>query len=115
MNAWKDSEKGQFFLNKFGWLVGFGYDDSQLTEKDHPTADDLDKVNTEVPVIVIHQSGHLGSVGLTRHWKFSISPKPVKYLGEGDIREDANGKPTGVLEETAFQPLQLRNVAQNRR
>ena len=106
MNAWKDSEKGQFFLNKFGWLVGFGYDDSQLTEKDHPTADDLDKVSTEVPVIVIHQSGHLGSVNHKALEVFNITKASEDPVG-GHIRKDANGNPTGVLEETAFQPLQL--------
>ncbi|ULQ51163.1 amidohydrolase [Flavihumibacter fluvii] len=106
MNAWKDSEKGQFFLNKFGWLVGFGYDDSQLAEKEHPTADDLDKVSTEVPVIIIHQSGHLGAVNHKALEIFSITKASKDPVG-GHIRKDANGHPTGVLEETAFQPLQL--------
>jgi predicted amidohydrolase YtcJ len=106
MNAWKDSEKGQFFLNKFGWLVGFGYDDSQLAEKGHPTADDLDKVSTEVPVIIVHQSGHLGSVNHKALEVFNITKASEDPVG-GHIRKDANGNPTGVLEETAFQPLQL--------
>jgi predicted amidohydrolase YtcJ len=106
MNAWKESEKGEFFLNKFGWLVGFGYDDSQLTEKDHPTADDLDKVSTEVPVIIVHQSGHLGSVNHKALEVFNITKASEDPVG-GHIRRDANGNPTGVLEETAFQPLQL--------
>jgi len=106
MNAWKDSEKGQFFLNKFGWLVGFGYDDSQLTEKEHPTADDLDKVSTEVPVIIVHQSGHLGSVNHKALEVFNITKSSEDPVG-GHIRKDADGNPTGVLEETAFQPLQL--------
>ena len=106
MNTWKESEKGQFFLNKFGWLVGFGYDDSQLTEKDHPTADDLDKVSTEVPVIIVHQSGHLGAVNHKALEVFKITKDSQDPTG-GHIRKDANGSPTGVLEETAFQPLQL--------
>ena len=106
MNAWKESEKGEFFLNKFGWLVGFGYDDSQLTEKDHPTADDLDKVSTEVPVIIVHQSGHLGSLNHKALEVFNITKASEDPVG-GHIRKDVNGNPTGVLEETAFQPLQL--------
>jgi predicted amidohydrolase YtcJ len=106
MNAWKESEKGEFFLNKFGWLVGFGYDDSQLAEKDHPTADDLDKVSTEVPVIIVHQSGHLGSLNHKALEVFNITKASEDPVG-GHIRKDANGNPTGVLEETAFQPLQL--------
>jgi predicted amidohydrolase YtcJ len=42
----------------FGVVIGFGYDDSQLVEQRHPTAEDLDAVSTDLPVIVIHQSGH---------------------------------------------------------
>jgi predicted amidohydrolase YtcJ len=106
MNNWKNSDKGKFFLNKFGWLVGFGYDDSQLTEKEHPTVDDLDKVSTEVPVIIIHQSGHLGAVNHKALEVFNITNASKDPVG-GHIRKDANGNPTGVLEETAFQPLQL--------
>ena len=106
MNTWKASEKGQFFLNKFGWLVGFGYDDSQLAEKDHPTADDLDKVSTEVPVIIVHQSGHLGAVNHKALEVFNITKASENPVG-GLIRKDADGNPNGILEETAFQPLQL--------
>ena len=102
MNTWKDSEKGQFFLNKFGWLVGFGYDDSQLTEKDHPTADDLDRVSTEVPVIIVHQSGHLGSMNHKALEVFNITKASEDPVG-GHIRKDVNGNPTGVLEETAAE------------
>ena len=106
MNTWKDSDKGKFFLNKFGWLVGFGYDDSQLTEKDHPTANDLDKVSTEVPVIIIHQSGHLGAMNHKALEFFNITKASEDPVG-GHIRKDADGNPNGILEETAFQPLQL--------
>ena len=47
-------------VERVGWIAGFGYDDSQLADKRHPTRDDLDKVSTEIPIIIIHQSGHLG-------------------------------------------------------
>ena len=43
-----------------GILIGFDYDDSQLVEHRHPTRQELDAVSTEIPVFVIHQSGHLG-------------------------------------------------------
>jgi len=44
------------------WIVGFGYDDAQLKEQRHPTRDDLDKVSRELPVVIVHQSGHLGAM-----------------------------------------------------
>ncbi|WP_207308699.1 amidohydrolase family protein [Marinobacter caseinilyticus] len=56
------AENNQEAIGKVGWIVGFGYDDSQLAEQRHPNRDDLDKVSTELPVLIIHQSGHLGAV-----------------------------------------------------
>jgi len=47
---------------KLGFIIGFGYDDSQLAEQRHPTRDELDQVSKDVPVLIIHQSGHLGVV-----------------------------------------------------
>ena len=38
------AEDNQEAVEKVGWIVGFGYDDSQLTEQRHPTRHDLDKV-----------------------------------------------------------------------
>ncbi len=33
----------------------------QLKEQRHPTRHDLDEVSKDIPVYVIHQSGHLGA------------------------------------------------------
>jgi predicted amidohydrolase YtcJ len=49
-------------LKKYGWIVGFGYDDSQVKQQRHPNRDDLDEVSKDRPILVIHQSGHLGAV-----------------------------------------------------
>lgn len=94
------------FIEKAGWIIGFGYDDAQLAEKAHPTADDLDKVSTEVPVLFIHQSGHLGSMnhrGLEAVGYTDSSPDPKGGL----IRRVEGAQiPNGVLEEMGlFIPL----------
>ncbi len=47
-------------VDKVQLIVGFGYDQSQLTELRHPTREDLDAVSTDVPIIIVHQSGHFG-------------------------------------------------------
>ena len=44
-------------VEKVGWIAGFGYDDSQLAERRHPTREDLDDVSSVLPVLIIHQSG----------------------------------------------------------
>src|SRR5690554_1507842 len=60
LNEYKETEEGKYLINKMGWIIGSGYDDSQLEEKNHPKATDLDKISTEYPVIITHQSGHIG-------------------------------------------------------
>lgn len=45
--------------DKYKIVLGIGYDDAQLKEQRHPTRHELDSVSTELPVFVVHQSGHL--------------------------------------------------------
>ena len=100
------AEENPKFIEKAGWIIGFGYDDAQLTEKQHPTADDLDKVSTDIPVLFVHQSGHLGVMnhkGLEEvgYLKGVEDPK-----GGLIRREEGTQVPNGVLEEMAlFIPL----------
>ena len=42
-----------------GWLIGSNYDDTLLSEKRHPTRDDLDLVSATRPIAIVHVSGHL--------------------------------------------------------
>lgn len=101
LNRWKDSAEGQSFIKKTGLIFGNGYDDSQLQEKDHPKATDLDKVSTEHPVIIMHQSGHLG-VANTKALEIMGYVGQVENPKEGVLRRNANGTPNGVMEENAF-------------
>jgi predicted amidohydrolase YtcJ len=93
-------------IAKTGTIIGFGYDDSQLAEKRHPTAADLDKVSTEIPVIVIHQSSHFAAMN---HKALALAGYTAdsRDPAGGVIRREADGKtPNGVLEEmAAFVPL----------
>jgi predicted amidohydrolase YtcJ len=93
-------------ISKAGWIIGFGYDDAQLTEQRHPTAAELDRVSTEVPVLVIHQSGHLGSMNHKALELSGLTAETDDPPG-GVIRREADGRtPNGVLEEMAlFDPV----------
>lgn len=85
-----------------GIILGFGYDDSQLKEKRHPTRQELDAVSEDLPVIIIHQSGHLATLNSKALALAGFSPQSKDPEG-GKIRREADGKtPDGVLEETAF-------------
>lgn len=101
LKKWTTTEDGKLIIKKFGWIIGNGYDDSQLKEKDHPKATDLDKVSTEVPVIIIHQSGHLAVVN-TKAMQMLGLTKATKNPSGGTYRRNSDGSPNGVLEENAM-------------
>lgn len=89
-------------IRRYGVVIGFGYDDSQLEEQRHPTRADLDAVSPETPILIVHQSGHLGvlnSKALEDAGLMKGSPNPPG----GAFRREADGAtPNGVCEEAAF-------------
>lgn len=83
-------------------IIAIGYDHEQLEEGSHPTRQILDEISTEVPIIVMHASLHVGSMNTCALIKCGV------YDSEGDpeggrVHRDENGVPTGFLEETAIQ------------
>lgn len=102
LKSWKEkngTEKTQ------GWILGMGFDDAILEEKRFPTKEDLDQVSTEIPICIIHISGHfavMNSKGLELSQVTSASENPPG----GVIRRMPNStEPNGVLEELAAIPL----------
>lgn len=89
-------------VKKVGWIAGFGYDDSQLAEQRHPTRDELDKVSTDLPVIIFHQSGHLGVVNSKALEMADVTAKTKNPKGGVFRRREGSQEPNGVLEEYAF-------------
>jgi predicted amidohydrolase YtcJ len=97
--AWMESPTGKQFIATFGWVLANGYDHTNLREGEHPTADVLDRITTEYPVLMLHQSGHVAAlnhkglevVGFTRD-----TPDPAG----GVIRRRPDGAPNGVIEES---------------
>ncbi|MBI4337786.1 MAG: amidohydrolase [Chloroflexi bacterium] len=79
-----------------GWVRGWGYHETLLAERRHPTRHDLDRAVPHHPVRLSHRSGHaevlnsmaLRLVGITRH-----TPDPP----DGVIARDERGEPTGLL------------------
>jgi predicted amidohydrolase YtcJ len=87
---------------KFNLILGFGYDDAQIAEKRHPTRQDLDQVSKDIPILLIHQSCHLGAMN-SKALELAKITADTKDPQGGVIRREADGKtPNGVLEETAF-------------
>jgi predicted amidohydrolase YtcJ len=78
-------------------IVGSSYDDTLLSEKRHPTRQDLDRVSTDRPVIITHISGHVrvaNSKALELAGVTADTPAP----DGGRIEKGEDGQPTGVLE-----------------
>ena len=88
-----------------GWILGIGFDDAVLKEKRFPTKQDLDRVSKDVPICIIHISGHfcvMNSKGLEMSKVTAASKNPA-----GGIIRRIKGtqEPDGVLEELAAVPL----------
>lgn len=87
---------------KAGLAIGFDYDDSQLAERRAPTRQELDAVSTTIPIMIIHQSGHLGAFNSLALERAGITAATADPSG-GVIQREADGKtPNGVLEESAL-------------
>jgi predicted amidohydrolase YtcJ len=87
------------------WVVGWGYDDSLLAEKRHPTRADLDQVSTTRPVAIRHVSGHFVSCNTPCLAAAGVNAQTLDPAG-GIIRRLEGGKePDGVLEESAMALL----------
>lgn len=91
--------ENQDFIKTTGWVIGFGYDDSQLDR--YPTKEDLDAVSTDVPIYIIHQSGHLSVVN-SKGLEMAGYTAATKDPKGGKIRRiSGTQEPNGVLEEVA--------------
>ena len=88
-------------VDKVKMIIGFGYDNAQLAELRHPTRDELDAVSDDLPVIIVHQSGHIG-VANSRALELAGITAASQAPAGGVIQRYENGEPNGVLEEYAF-------------
>ena len=86
-------------------VIGFNYDDSQLEEARHPNRHELDAVSTEMPIMITHQSGHIGVYNTKALEMFGITAESVDPAGGIIRREIETNQPNGVLEENAHFAL----------
>ena len=86
------------------WVRGSGYDQNFL--EGHPTAEDLDRVAGGRPVILEHVSGHM-MVANTRAFELAgySGREGFPQIAGGGIHRDAQGRPEGLLQESAMAPL----------
>jgi predicted amidohydrolase YtcJ len=92
-------------IGRTGWIFGMGYDDALLGR--HPTRDDLDKVSKDIPVMVVHISGHFSAVNSAGLAKLGIAAASKDPEGGVIRRRPGSREPDGVLEETASIPQMI--------
>ena len=86
------------------WVVAYGFDDTMIAEKRFITGDELDQVSTKHPIYVMHISAHMGVVNRVALEEAGINEASPDPEG-GEIVRDASSRMTGLLKETAHEPL----------
>jgi hypothetical protein len=92
-------------LRKAGeWIKGSGWDHTLWPEKKFPNREQLDVVAPRNPVFLTHISGHV-AVANSLALKLAGITKDTPNPAGGVIERDADGEPTGMLEEGAAMLL----------
>lgn len=83
-----------------GCYEGWGYDEGKLAEKRSIVRSDLDRVSTELPVVVMRTCAHIISVN-SKALEIAGITKDTPNPPGGEIDRDETGEPTGILRENA--------------
>lgn len=89
-------------LSDEDWIVGFGYDHTQLEEGCHPTKNVLDQVSITNPIVITHASGHMGVLNSKALNLVGITSQTTDPSGGRIGRLTHSQEPNGYLEENAF-------------
>jgi predicted amidohydrolase YtcJ len=86
-------------------IFGYNYDDSQLRERRHPSAADLDRISLEHPVVLLHVSTHVASANHAALERAGLLARTSAVRGGWIRRDGRTGAPTGVVEGAAAGQL----------
>jgi predicted amidohydrolase YtcJ len=86
------------------WISGGGWDDAKLVDHRYLNKDDLDAVAPNLPVYLVHVSGHLGVANSAALKAAGIDRNTPDPPG-GVIEHDAGGEPTGIVKDGAMHLL----------
>ena len=87
------------------WIVGYGYDRSNLAEGRELTRDDLDPFFPDNPVMLIHSSNHGAVLNSTAFAAVGMDENTETPPGGVINRKPGTNIPAGFIMETAFLPL----------
>ena len=95
------AERARDVAQQGGWILGRGWDEGKLAERRYLVAADLDPVSDGRPVWLMHTTAHYG-VADSEALEIAGIDRDTPDPPGGMIDRDAEGKPTGVLKETAM-------------
>ncbi len=95
-------------IREAGVVIGFGYDNAQLAEQRHPTRDELDEVSRDLPIMVVHQSGHFSTLNSKALGIVGFDAQTKDPAGGVIRRRAGSSEPDGVLEENAHNAAAAR-------
>lgn len=84
--------------NDAGWVIGFGFDESNWSDARYLARNDLDQVTTDHPVVAFREDMHLAAVNTPVLDEYAID------LPAAGV-ETEDGRPTGVLVEAAVDVI----------
>jgi predicted amidohydrolase YtcJ len=85
-------------------ITGLRLDDETLAEGRLPDREFLDAVSTDHPILLMRYCGHI-AVANTAALDLAGIDRSTPDPAGGSIDRDDSGTPTGVLRETAFEPV----------
>lgn len=88
------------------WIIGQGYDPTAFTDGKGPTRYDLDQACPDNPAVVFHYSFH-ECVANSKALDLAGIDENTKSPYAGKIQKDSDGRPTGLLIETAMAKVHL--------
>lgn len=87
-------------------VIGFGYDQNQLKEQAHPDKRILDKLNLNLPILILHISGHIACANSTALHMAGIDCNTPDPSGGKIGRIAGSTEPNGYLEEAGMLLVQ---------
>ena len=87
------------------WIIGYGYDVSNLSDGRQLSRDDLDPLFPDNPVLLIHSSNHGAVLNSAAFAVVGITASTPDPAGGLILRKAGSSEPEGLLMETAFLPI----------
>jgi predicted amidohydrolase YtcJ len=92
-------------VRRYGVIFGFGCDESRLAERRMPVREELDQVSTELPVVIMHTSGHITVANSRALAMANITAGTPDPEGGWFLRREGSREPNGSALELALAPI----------